>query len=318
MTAASGPTRAGRSAGDASAEVIVVGGGPAGLSAALVLGRACRQVLLVDDRRPRNAAARAIHGFLTRDGMAPADLRRIGRAQLRRFANVRLVEGTVTAAAPLPTGRGFVVTTAAGWSARCRALIVATGVIDDVPTIPGFASLYGRSVFHCPFCDGWAYRDRPVAVYGRGARGAGLALELLGWSSDVALCTDGDAALPADDAARLRRNGIAVHTDRVRRLDEGRGGRLRAVVFEDAAPLLRDALFFSTGQRPASPLATALGCQITEKGAVRTAAHESTDVPGLFVVGDASRNLQWVALAAAEGAEAAFAVTQLLVREGWR
>jgi thioredoxin reductase len=281
-----------------------------------VLGGACRDVLLIDDGRPRNAASRAIHGFLTRDGITPAELRRLGRDQLARFPNVRLEVDHVTGVA-CRGGGGFDVQTASGTVRACRKLVIATGVVDNVPDVDGFADYYGRGIFHCPFCDGWEVRSRGLAAYGNGARGAGLALELKGWSADVIVCTDGPSDISAEDRARLDRNGIAVIEDAVIAF-RGDDERLREIVFATRPPLARAAVFFSLGQHQASPLAGSLGCQFNRKGTVDTSRHESTNVPGVFVAGDASRNLQWVALAAAEGAEAAFAVVQALIAESQR
>ena len=296
-------------------EVIVIGGGAAGLSAALVLGRACRDVLLIDDDRPRNAASRAIHGFLTRDGITPAEFRRLGREQLACFPNIRMQDGHVTGVVPR-AGGGFDVTMANA-TVCCRKVVIATGVVDNVPDVEGFAKHYGRGIFHCPFCDGWEVRARALAAYGNGAKGAGLALELLGWSTDVVVCTDGPSEISDTDRARLDRNGIEVIEDRVVAF-QGDDECLREIVFARRPPLPRAAVFFSLGQQQASPLAGSLGCQFDQKGTVDTARHESTNVPGVFVVGDASRNLQWVALAAAEGAEAAFAIVKALIAESQR
>ena len=293
-------------------DVIIVGGGPAGLSAALMLGRSRRRVLVCDTGRPRNAASRAMHGFLSRDGMAPQEFLAIARDQLSQYDTVEVRRAEVVEAACRPDAR-FHVALADGSRLTARKLLIATGVVDNLPQIPGFAELYGRSVFHCPYCDGWEVRDRPLAVYGRGARGLGLSLELTGWSRDLVLCTDGPAEIDAEGLARLARNGIRLREERVVRLD----GRetLERVVFESGEPLARHALFFTTGQTQQSTLAVNLGCEFNEKGTVRTGKYESTHLPGLYVAGDASRAVQWVVVAAAEGAEAAFAINTDLLRE---
>lgn len=293
-------------------DVIVVGGGPAGLSAALILGRSRRRVLVCDAGRPRNAASRAIHGFVTRDGMSPAEFISVAREQLRPYDTVTIRDVEVIAAECRGDSR-FHVSLADGSELACRKLLIATGVADNIPDVPGFRELLGQGVFHCPYCDGWEVRDRPLAIYGRGARGLGLALELIGWSRDLVLCTDGPVDLDSEGLDLLKRNGIGVREDRITRLD-GRE-RLERIVFERGEPLARQALFFTTGQTQQSKLALSLGCDFNEKGTVRTGKYESTHLSGLYVAGDASRAVQWVIVAAAEGAEAAFAINTDLLKE---
>ena len=291
-------------------DAVIVGGGPAGLSAALVLGRCRRRVLLCDSGRPRNAAAREIHGFLTRDGVAPAELRRIARRQLEPYG-VELVRGEATGARR--TKGGFTVALAGARKVRTRTLLLATGVVDRLPAVEGLAALYGRRVFHCPYCDGWEARGRPLAVYGRGKSGVGLALSLLTWSGDVALVTDGPSRLSASLEERLARRGIPVLTGKIARLEERARGF--DVVFAKGRRVARGALFFSTGQVHSCDLPRRLGCRFTRKGAIRTDRFERTGVPGLYVAGDASRDVQLAIVAAAEGAKAAIAINRELQDE---
>jgi thioredoxin reductase len=292
-------------------DVIIVGAGPAGLSAALILGRCRRRVLVLDTDRPRNYASRSLHGFLTRDGTHPRELRRIGREQLAPYTTVQLVRKEATRARCLPYG--FQVTTADGTKLRCRKLLLATGVVDELPPIDGLEPLYGRSVFHCPYCDGWESREQPIAVYARNANGVGFAINLRVWSDDIALCTDG-ARLDAKQIDRLSRFEIPWHRDRIARL-EGRNGQLQRIIFSNGLALDRRVMFFSMGQRQASSIAAQLGCSFTRKGAVRTGDYEASDIPGVYVAGDASRLVQLAIVAAAEGAQAAFAINTDLIRE---
>lgn len=293
-------------------DVVIVGGGPAGLSAALMLGRCRRRVLVCDAGEPRNGASKHLHGYLTRDGVDPWELRRLGREDLRQYGSVevrdvRVVDAWCEASrfhAMLETGERI----------QSRKLLIATGVTDRVPDLPGVQELYGRSVFHCPYCDAWELSDAPLAIYGRGEKGAGLAIELTAWSRDLILLTDGPSDIDAKHADRLRRNGIGVREDRIARL-EGQDGVLERIVFETGESVTRRAMFFTTGQLQQSNLATKLGCVLNEKGTVSTGKHESTHLPGLYVAGDASRAIQWVVVAAAEGAEAAFSINQALVKE---
>jgi thioredoxin reductase len=293
-------------------DVVIVGAGPAGLSAALILGRCRRSVLICDIGRPRNAASQAIHGFLTRDGIPPFAFLDLARRELARYDTIELRSVEVTDAT-CTSGTRFDVTLADGTVVRSRKLLIATGVMDNLPPIDGVGELYGRSVFHCPYCDGWEVRDQPIAIYGRGERGLGLSLELTAWSPDLILCTDGPTEIAPDDLARLARNGITVREDRVARL-EGNDGILTHVVFESGERLPRRALFFTTGPFQRSDLSTRLGCEINEKGTVRTGKYETTHLAGLYVAGDASRAVQWVVVAAAEGAEAAFAINTDLIK----
>ncbi len=292
-------------------DVIIVGAGPAGLSAALILGRSLRKVLVCDTGHPRNAASRAMHGYLTRDGMPPSEFLRVAREQMQQYETVELLNAEVVAAECV-NGR-FRVTLNGGIQHVSRKLLIATGVSDNLPDLPGFRELYGVAVFHCPYCDGWELRHRPLAIFGRGARGYGLSRELTGWSRDLVLCTDGPGELDDDQRAKLQKHAIAVREDRVLRL-EGQD-RLERIVFATGEPLAREALFFTTGQTQQSRLAHNLGCAINDKGTVRTGKYETTHLSGLYVAGDASRAVQWVIVAAAEGAEAAFAINTDLLKE---
>jgi thioredoxin reductase len=294
-----------------SPDVVVVGGGPAGLSAALMLGRCRRSVVVCDDGRPRNLASDALHGYLSRDGSPPTELLRIGRDEAEAYgiehrrARVVRIE---------PDDGRFVVHVDQGAPLSARKVLIATGVEDHLPDRPGFRECYGRSVFHCPYCDGWEWRDRRLAVYGRGMAGASLALSLQTWSRDVVLLGDGPARVPNPAAPRLAARGIELRTLRLRAL-EHRDGLVEAILFEDGSRLPRDAVFFTTGQHQQATLARDLGCELTRKGTVRTDRFGQTCVEGVFVVGDASRDVQFVVVAAAEGAKAAVAINQQFQEE---
>lgn len=290
---------------------MVVGGGPAGLSAALVLGRCRRRVLLCDDGHPRNAQSRALHGFLTRDGIPPSDLLNIAREQLRAYSSVETRE--VHVAHANRSGDGFQLTFGDGGMIGCRKLLLATGVCDTLPQIAGLSDFYGRSVFHCPYCDGWEVRDRSIAVYGSGRAGTGLALELTAWTNTLVVCTDG-GEVEQRDRERLTAAGIALRGEPIARL-EGTADKLERIVFTDGPPHTCAAMFFSTGSRQRSDLPEKLGCVFTEKGAVATGDYETTNVPGLYVAGDASRLIHLAIVAAAEGAQAAFAINTALLKE---
>lgn len=298
-------------------DVIIVGGGPAGLNAALILGRARRSVLLCDAGRPRNAATPRTWGLLSRDGTPPFDLRAKARADLARYDTVELRDVEVMEAAR--DGDGFTVRLADGRSERARRLILATGLCQDLPEIEGFSEYWGTGVHSCPYCDGYEVRDRPLVVYGRGHVGCGLALELTGWSGDVTLCTDGpDDGLSDKDRDRLARNRVRVNEGRVLRL-EGDGTHPSRLCLRDGTDIPCAALFVMPHACSPSPLVTQLGCDLDEaRAVVPTSDYEKTNVPGLYVAGDASRRVQFAVVAAAEGAMAAFAINCEFVAEATR
>jgi thioredoxin reductase len=292
-------------------DVIIVGGGPAGLSAALILGRSRRRVLICDTGHPRNAAAHEMHGFLSRDGINPAELLRLGREEVVKYG-VEFREAEVTDATA--TAGLFKVKLKKGKSLTARRLLIATGMRDTLPEIEGIAELYGTSVFHCPYCDGWEVRDQPLAVHGRGRKGFGLSLSLTRWSNDVILCTDGPSSLTRESLGRLARHGVIVRTERIERL-EGSEGILERIIFRNGEALPRRGLFFTIDASQSSPLAERLGCRFGPGGTVVTNRHEGTGVPGLYVAGDASWDVQFVIVAAAEGAQAAVAINKELQEE---
>ena len=292
-------------------DVVVVGGGPAGLAAAMVLGRCRFRVLVVDSGRGRNHAAPGVHGFLGSDGVLPAELRRRGKREARRYG-VAFRRGEVTSVAR--RGSGFELRLGRGAHLRCRRLLLATGVADPLPEVPGFAELYGKSVFHCPYCDGWEARDRPLALYGRGSAAARYAVTLTRWSADLVLLTDGPTRLRAADREALAAAGVRVVVKRLAALETARG-RLARVRFANGDALPRYAIFFASRPRQSCNLAASLGVRFTDKGMVQAGRFEDTCVPGVYVAGDASRDVQLAAVAAAEGVKAAVAIHADLDKE---
>ena len=294
-------------------DVVIAGAGPAGLSAALVLGRARRKVLLCDTGTPRSWAAKEMHGFLTRDGIAPAEFRRLAHAELARYPGVVFRAAEVTGASRTAAGH-FNVVLGKARTTRCRKLLIATGVFDHLPRVDGIEKFFGTSVFQCPYCDGWEMRDAPIAVYGKGRRGFEMARAMTAWSRNIVLCTDGAARHSETQRAHLQRNAIPVIEDRIERL-EGTRGQLREIVFRGGRRLKRSALFFDTPCSSQSQLAEALGCQFARHGGIKCGQHEATSVPGVFVAGNIIKDVQLAIVAAAEGTRAAFGINRALTRE---
>lgn len=300
-------------------DVIIVGGGPAGLSAALVLARACKRIVVIDAGQPRNHAAREMNGFLGRDGTDPRALLADGRRELGKYG-VEVIQDTVQstecapAAARSPFPTVFAVGTAAGRTLLGRKLLFATGIRDELPDLPGLVECYGVSVHHCPYCDGWKHRGKRLLAFGGTAKAAcGLGIALRGWSDSVTVLTDGQS-LDAENRQKLDRNGVASSSARVQSLVCERG-QLRGVNLERSGVMPADALFFHGEQKSQCDLPLTLGCDIQQNHRPRTSPKQKTNVHGLFLAGDADGDVQFVIVAAAEGATAAVAINRELQDE---
>ena len=295
-------------------DVLIVGGGPAGLSAALILGRCRRQVLVCDDNQQRNRASHAVHGLLGHEGKPPSEFLEEARRDLARYEFVELKVTRVTDIRR--DGEGFAFGCSDGSVGSASKILLATGLVDELPELPGMNDLYGVSVHHCLYCDGFEYAGRGVAAYGRGDKGADLAIMMKHWTPDVVAVTDG-AEVSADASLKLRQHGIKLRREPVRSL-EGEGGQLKSIRFESGPDLEREGLFFSTGCHQGSDLPQRLGCKRNEKGGVVIdPVTEETSVPGVYVAGDVSRDVLLVAVAIAEGAKAGVAINKaFLKRDG--
>ena len=263
-------------------DAVIVGGGPAGLSAALVLGRARKRVLVVDDERPANAVSQGVGGLLGHDRVKPADLRDSGRRQLEEHAERRVPSRRRRGRR---ADRGPVRRAIDGRTAGARPCARAGPRAALRPAaLPGIEALWGRSVFHCAFCDGWEVRDRPVAFHGSGPRAVRSALVLAGWTDDVVLCTDG---APDPGGPLLAAAGVRVRTEPIVRL-AGNDGRLTQIEFSHGPAEPREALFVNTRRDQPNRLAAALGCELTAAGTLLTDADGRTNIAGVYAAGDAA------------------------------
>ena len=297
-------------------DTVVVGGGPAGLSAALVLGRSCRRVLVCDAGKPRNTPSPAVHGFLSRDGVRPGELLKIGREQLKPYA-VEWHDGLVTDAERL--GAGFQVTVGKDKAVTTRTLVLATGVTDELPDLPGVKEWWGVGALHCPYCHGWEVRGRPWAFTGPPEAVVERATLFLGWTKELTYLTNGPARLSAEQRKWLAARKVGVREEPVAGF-EGTDGRLTAVVFRGDKRLGVGAVFVHAKAAQRSDLPKRLGCKFVADGwlagMVETDAAGATTVAGLYVVGDASAaGLMNVAGAVADGAAAAGAANTAMLKE---
>jgi thioredoxin reductase len=299
-------------------DVIVVGGGPAGLSAALVFGRQRRKVLVIDSGTVRNAPAAEMHMYLSRDGFPPAQLLELGRTELAAYPSVEVRQGLAISA------RGsegdFEVDLADGTTERARRLVLATGQVDEPYDIDGLRERFGRSVFHCPFCHGWEASGKTIAVINKEPAGATLALYVNDrFSDDVVLCTHGPADLPDAIRGKLDKRGVRLIESPIHRVT----GELDdlTVEFTDGSTVHRQAVFHRAPTRQHSELAHQLGCEILPDGTVRVDELQRTTVPGVAAAGDTAKlpavpdAATLVSLGAADGVRAAVWMDGFLFRD---
>lgn len=296
-------------------DCIIIGGSYAGLSAALILGRCCRDVLICDDGNPRNKVSRAMHGFLTRDGIDPAESLRIAREQLSVYETVKSIDGTVIDIKV--EEKQFTVELRDGSKYISKTVLLATGIVDKLPPFAGTLECYGKSLWHCPYCDGWEVRGQPIATYGEGALGPGLALEMLTWSSDILLLCDGEPLKKSHEELLLKK-GIKIRHEKVRELIH-EDGILKTIAFESGPDESRNALFFHAPKEQHSELANKLGLEKWSEDSISTRRYKmATSIPGIYAAGDASKGVKLAIIAAAEGALAAFDInTQLAGDENY-
>ncbi len=293
-------------------DCIIVGGGPAGLNAAVVLGRCHRKVLLFDTATYRNRYSHGMHNYLTRDDIPPTDFLEISLKEVNKYGAV-IIKNKITNARKNSDGN-FDVKDEKGNTYQSKKLLIATGLWDSLPEIPGFKELYGKSVHHCPYCDGWENSGKELGVYAKNKNGFELALALKGWSNNVTLYTDGKNKLKPMEVETLMANDIKVinyPVDHLRHTND----QLKAVVFKNGDESTCEAIFFVNGFAQQCNLAETFGCNMTKKGVVLTNRYQQTNVEGLYVAGDAARDMHFVVVAAAEGAKAAVLINKELQKE---
>ena len=293
-------------------DAVIVGAGPAGLSAALVLGRCRRQVLLTDSGTPRSAPAHRMHGFLSRDGIDLEQFRAISHEQLAAYPGVTVHPVAVTSIGGDAISN-FTARLEDGSVQHARTVLLASGVFDELPKLPNIERFFGKTVHPCPYCEGWEMKDLPIAVYGKGARGLEMARAMTAWSSDLLLCTDGPPGLRPRQVRDLLANGVEVVTTKIAELI-GDGSELRSIRFVTGENRARRAMFFDTPCHPQSVLANQLGCRMTRGQSIQCGPYAATSVAGVYAAGNILKDVHLSVVAAGDGARAAFGINRVLTR----
>ncbi|MBG9977166.1 NAD(P)/FAD-dependent oxidoreductase [Ruoffia tabacinasalis] len=265
-------------------DVLVIGGGPAGMGAALVAGRGRMEVVLIDDEKPRNAVTQESHAFLTRDGITPEDFRLAGRSDLLKYPNISVKPGRVKSI-ERKEDETFEVTTDAGEFIRTKNIVLATGLSETLPKVEDIEKYYGRSLFSCPFCDGWEMKEQPLVLIAETSQALHVVQLLTNWTDDLVVATNGLVVFDSEQKALLEGNNIRLIEDTIREL-KGSDGQLESVHFEGGEILERTGGFITTELKHPMPFIEQLDLEVSEAGFVVTNMMGQTNIPGIYAAGE--------------------------------
>jgi len=292
----------------------IIGGGPAGLNAALVLGRARRNTILFDNNRPRNAVTQESHGFITRDGIKPQEFREIAHKEIDKYPSVLYEKEEVT----LITKKNqlFELVASNNELYQSKTIIISTGLRDVLPDIENISDYYGKSLFNCPYCDGWELRDKPLAVIiEEQTQGFHFIQTIYNWSKDLIVCTNGKPILIPEQKRLIHNKGIKIIESKIKNF-EGKNGQMEKIHFENGESIIRKGGFVLPQPIQASDFAKKLGCEYNSSGGISVDFYGRTNVPGVYAAGDASvfAPAQLI-IAAADGLKAAAGVNRELIQK---
>jgi thioredoxin reductase len=292
----------------------IIGGGPAGLNAALILGRARRNVILIDSNKPRNAVTQESHGFITRDGIKPNEFRQIAHKEIGRYPSVKYKEREITSV--IKDKPSFELVTSEGERYQSKTIIISTGLKDVLPSIDNIYDYYGKSLFHCPYCDGWELRDKPlVVIIGEEVQGFHFIQTIYNWSKDLIVCTNGNTFKNSVQKELLLNKGIKIIENKIERFVGG-NGQMQQIVFENGESILRNGGFVMPQLIQASDFAKQLGCECNSLGGIAIDPFGRTNIQGVYAAGDASViSPAQIVIAAAEGLRAAAGVNMDLTQK---
>ncbi|MFD2630107.1 NAD(P)/FAD-dependent oxidoreductase [Oceanobacillus kapialis] len=295
-------------------DCIIIGGGPAGLNAALVLGRARRSVAIIDNNKPRNAVTHSSHGFITRDGVKPSEFRSIAAEELSHYPSINQFQAEVVSIEK--TDAGFTIVDSSGQTYEAKKLVLATGVSEVFPEIEDFYSFYGKSLFVCPYCDGWEQRDQPLVIVSESPHVFHYTKTIYNWSKDLIVCTNGHALLSDEQKEKLESKDIKIIEQPVTSF-LGTDGQLKKVRFADGTEINRSGGFVMPQKIiPNLQLVENLGCETEESGILKTDDFGRTSIKGLYASGDASYvNPSQLIFAAADGSKIAAGINMDLIEE---
>jgi thioredoxin reductase len=295
-------------------DVIIIGGSYSGLAAGMALGRALRQVLIIDSGKPCNRQTPHSHNFLTQDGKTPTEIAILGKQQVQMYNTVSFFSGLATNGRK--TENGFEIQVASGETFRADKLIFATGIRDTMANIEGFAECWGISVLHCPYCHGYEVRNEKTGILGNGKDAYELSKLISNWTNDLTLFTDGISTLTGEQTEKLKIHLIKIVEKKVERL-EHINGNLQNIVFRDGTKSSLKAIYTRSPFEQHCQIPESLGCELTEEGYIKVDNFQETTVNGIFACGDNTTRLRTVANAVAMGTNAGMTMSKKMIFEAF-
>ncbi len=294
-------------------DCVIIGGGPAGLNAALVLGRARRNTLLLDNNNPRNAVTQESHGFITRDGIKPREFREIAHKEIAKYPSVIYAKREVISVTK--NNQMFEVVTSGNELYQSKTIIISTGLKDVLPEIENISDYYGRSLFNCPYCDGWELQDKSlVVIIGDQAQGFHFIQTIYNWSKDLVVCTNGKPFQDANQKDLIQCKGIKIIENKIKNF-VGKNGQIEKLVFENGESVNREGGFVLPRLIQSANFAKQLGCEHNPVDGISVDSYGRTNIRGVYAAGDASVIVPaQLIIAAAEGLRAAVGVNRDLIQ----
>lgn len=295
-------------------DVIVIGGSFSGLSASMALGRSLRRVLVIDAGKPANRFTPHSHNFITHDGSVPEDIAKIARQQVQKYNTVSFATGMVDTLEK--SGHKFLVTLTTGEQYSSWKVILATGIIDVLPDIPGFSACWGKSALHCPYCHGYEVRDTKTGILGNGDYAFEFGAMISNWTHDLTIYTNGPSNLTADQTNKLTVRNVRIVEEKIEKLIH-QGGQLQRIIFQGGHDAGIDTIYARPSFIQHSDVAKQIGCDMTEDGYIKVDSFQRTTVPGVFACGDNASKMRTVANAVAAGTTAGMMLNKELILENF-
>jgi len=296
-------------------DVIIIGGSYAGLAAAMALGRALRNVLIIDSGNPCNKQTPHSHNFLTSDGVPPATISQIAREQVSRYPTVQFLDQWATSAEQ--TATGFTIQVASGELFNAGKLVFATGIKDIMPEVPGFSESWGISVLHCPYCHGYEVRHKKTGIYANGDNAFELAMLISNWTKDLTVYTNGQSVLNEEQTELLKKHKLPI-VETVIDSFEHQNGYVQNILFTDGTRSPVDAIYVRLPFKQHTSILESMGCELTEEGYIKINPAHKTTIPGVFACGDNVTRIRTVANAVAMGTTTGIMVNKELIEESFK